>query len=102
MIKNKLSIREWDWVGFSTYVAKHIRNYTVPQYGDAPDDQIESWSAAECVRSIGKRVARFGSNARGRAETLRDLVKICHEAQLAFDKMKPTQAEVDAILEGRK
>lgn len=102
MAENKMSIREWDWTGFATYVTQHIRNYTVPQYGDVPNDQIESWSAEECVRAIGKRVARFGSNARGRIETLRDLVKIAHEAQLAFDKMKPTNEEVAAIKGGTR
>jgi len=96
------SIREWDWWRFSTIVAKHIANYTIPQYGDAPDDQIEGWTHEECVRAIGKRAARHSSNARGRIETLRDLVKIAHEAQLAFDKMRPYLDELLSIERGTR
>ena len=36
--------RTKDWNEFAAKVADHIENYTVPQYGDAPNDNVESWS----------------------------------------------------------
>lgn len=65
----------------------HIEKYTVPQYGDAPDDNVETWTAADCVRAIEKYVKRFGKNAREGQEHL-DMMKIAHFAQLAANKIR--------------
>lgn len=75
------------WNDFAAKVADHITNYTVPQYGDAPNDNVESWSAADCIAQVQKYAARFGTNQRAGQEEL-DLMKIAHYAQLAHDKLK--------------
>lgn len=79
--------RTKDWNEFATKVADHIENYTVPQYGDAPNDNVESWSAQDCIAQVQKYAARFGTNQRAGQEEL-DLMKIAHYAQLAMGKMK--------------
>lgn len=81
------SVRGIEWLAFAIEVLRHIENYTVPQYGDAPDDQIHSWTDAQCVAQIGKYAARFGRNARYNQEKL-DLLKIAHYACLAFNKLE--------------
>lgn len=79
--------RTKDWNEFAEKVADHIENYTVPQYGDAPNDNVESWSAQDCIAQVQKYAARFGTNQRAGQEEL-DLMKIAHYAQLAAGKMK--------------
>lgn len=79
--------RTKDWNAFAAKVADHIENYTVPQYGDAPNDNVESWSAADCIAQVQKYAARFGTNQRAGQEEL-DLMKIAHYAQLAMGKLK--------------
>ncbi|MEI6125367.1 MAG: hypothetical protein WCQ99_02330 [Pseudomonadota bacterium] len=86
-VKN-LSRRGAEFVGFFYKVLTHIETYTVPQYGDEPHDQVEAWSAEDCVKAIAKYCARFGSNARGEKEQQRDLLKIAHYAGLAYKKME--------------
>jgi hypothetical protein len=95
------SKRGIDFINFSHTVLSHIEHYTVPQYGDKPDDQVESWAPEQCIDSIKRYVNRFGTNRRGRIETLRDIVKIAHFAQLIFDKMEPTWNERVNIEEGK-
>lgn len=93
--------REDNFREFATIVGDHISNYTVPQYGDAPNDQIEQWDRDQCMDSIKRYCNRFATNRRGRTETLRDMAKIAHLASIIFEKLNPTEDEVDAIREGR-
>lgn len=86
---------------FASVVKNHIKNYTIPQYGDSPTDEVESWTAEQCVLAIQKYTRRFPENQRGRLEQLRDMVKIAHFACLAFDKMKPADEEVIKIANGK-
>ena len=79
--------RTKDWNEFAAKVADHIESYTVPQYGDAPNDNVESWSAQDCIAQVQKYAARFGNNQRTGQEEL-DLMKIAHYAQLAAGKLK--------------
>jgi len=81
------STRGQEWLSFAMRVADHIENYTVKQYGDKPDDQIENWTPEQCVMQIGKYVARFGSNQRGEEEKTLDMKKIAHYAQLVHSKL---------------
>lgn len=85
VIEPQMSKRGEEWVAFSAKVLAHIEDYTVPQYGDAPNDSITTWSDAACVEQIGKYAARYGKNARDGQEQL-DLLKIAHYACLAFHK----------------
>lgn len=79
-----------DWKRFSRFVEAHIVNYTIPQYqsSDDEEDQINIWTSEDCVRAIRRYCARFGKSARGNDEALRDMLKIAHYAQFAFDKMR--------------
>ena len=86
--KNGSSMREHMWVIFATVVGSHLREYAVPQYGDAPDDQLYAWNADQCIKQIGKYIARMDSNARGEQEKLTDLLKIAHYASVAWMKLR--------------
>lgn len=79
-------MRLWMWEYFSLLVNKHVTDYTVPQYGDYPTDNITSWSAEDCITQIKKYAARLSTNARGEEESLRDLLKIAHYCSLAYLK----------------
>ena len=85
---NGSSFREHMWVIFATVVGAHLREYVVPQYGDAPDDQLYTWSADQCIKQMGKYMARMDSNARGEQEKLTDLLKIAHYASVAWLKLR--------------
>lgn len=76
-----------NWVRFSSMVLGHINDYVVPQYGDEPDDLVSGYTAEECVKQCEKYANRFSRNSRP-AERRRDLLKIAHYAQRAYDKMK--------------
>lgn len=85
-----LGNRTKDWLEFSDKVAGHIEDYTIPQYGDRPNDLAEQWKPEDCIANIKRYAARFGSNSRAGQEKL-DLLKIAHYAQLAYLKLE--QAE---------
>ena len=43
-----------EWKEFSEQVLTHIDTYTVPQYGDKGEDQIDEWSIESCLLAIKK------------------------------------------------
>lgn len=90
--------RTKDWNEFAAKVADHIENYTVPQYGDAPNDNVEAWSAQDCIAQVQKYAARFGTNQRVGQEQL-DLMKIAHYAQLAMDKQNRKPFGMETAIE---
>lgn len=90
------------WENFADIVYDHVENYSVPQYGPNIEENSDVASAEDCRKYIAKYLRRAGSERRGRIEELRDLVKIAHFAQFAFDMMKPTDDEIAAIMEGRR
>jgi len=98
---HKWSTREVEFYHFSMVVQGHIDRYTIPQYGDAPTDQVEEWTPSQCMDSVKRYASRINSNARGRLETLRDMAKIAHFAAMAFYKLKPTAVEIIKVKEGR-
>jgi len=75
-----MSNRGNQWVEFSKEVLCHIDDYTVPQYGDMPDDQVEEFTLADFKTNLKKYMNRIGSNARGNDEAVRDAFKIAHYA----------------------
>lgn len=96
LVATPVSTRCKEWNLFADKVAAHIEQYTVPQYGDAPNDQVENWTAEECLQQLNRYLARTQSNQRGEAETKRDFYKMAHYLQLAFSKCydcKPQPAE---------
>ncbi len=89
--------RPGDWKRFSEQIVKHIDLYTIPQYQDenAEKDQVGAWTSKECIDSMQRYINRFGKNARGSKEALRDMLKLAHYAQLAYDKLKAELGEGD-------
>jgi len=76
-----------EWRTFSREVRQHIEDYTVPQWGDKPDDQLSTdWTEADCMLAIKKYANRAGKNSRGPVEDQRDLLKIAHYACVAWHK----------------
>ena len=86
-----------DWRKFSVQIERHIREYTIPQYQDEDEqsDQVGAWTSAECVTSMRRYINRYGANRRGKTEALRDMLKLAHYAQLAYDKLKDELGEAD-------
>jgi hypothetical protein len=82
---SEMSERERQWHEFSEVVAKHLREYTVPQYGDAPDDVIAGYSVEDCVANMKRYIKRYGSQSRQGQQEL-DFMKIAHYAQCAWEK----------------
>lgn len=80
------SLRAKDYALFSEKAISHIDEYTVPQYGDKPDDNVETWTAEDCFKQIDKYLKRRNSSQR-KGEKKLDVIKIAHYLQLAFDKM---------------
>lgn len=58
----------------------HIENYTVPQYGDYPNDQLTGWKIDDFRTTLARYTNRIGSNARGSGEAMRDCLKMMHYA----------------------
>lgn len=81
-----MSNRLNQWHVFSKLVDYHISTYTVPQYGDYPDDQASSFTEEEIISQFKRYVNRLSSNARGPEEAQRDLYKIAHYAALLHFK----------------
>lgn len=86
-----------DWRKFSNQEELHIEQYTRKQYEseDHDSDQVGIWTAAECNEAIKRYTNRFGRNARGPKEALRDCLKIAHYAQFMYDKLKKESGEPD-------
>ena len=83
-----LSKRGEEWLEFATEVGHHIETYTVPQYGDMPDDQMTTASIADIKHNIMRYMNRLGSNARGERESILDLIKVAHYACIAANKLR--------------
>jgi hypothetical protein len=64
-----------------TKVIPHIEDYTVPQYGDKPNDNVESWTAEMCFKTCEKYFKRHGNNQREGQDIL-DAIKMVHWLQL--------------------
>lgn len=82
-----MSKRGDQWLFFAEDVHKHIETYTVSQYGDSPDDQVEHYSADDCVKQAMKYLHRHGKNSRPGQEVL-DMMKAAHYCQLAAQKIE--------------
>lgn len=75
-----------EWAIFAHHVLRHVDHYTVHQYGDGPDDNVETWTEADIKRALERYIRRMGQNARGDVEAERDLLKIAHYAGIAWSK----------------
>lgn len=68
------------WKDFNEMVEEHIEVYTVPQYGDYPEDQMSDFSQEEIVMNMKRYLNRVDSNQRGAEDGLRDCLKLAHYA----------------------
>ena len=69
------------WREFADAVEDHIANYTIPQYGDWPDDQMSTFTDEDIKTAIARYENRRGKGARGIYEEMRDCLKIAHYYQ---------------------
>ena len=83
-----MSKRGGQWVVFSSDVLSHIELYTVPQYGDWPDDQAESFTQDDIAVQLRRYVNRIGRGSRGTKEAIRDAYKIAHYACLLHARIE--------------
>jgi hypothetical protein len=83
------SNRQLEWYDFALKVEEHVANYTVPQYGDYPTDQIATeFTIEDCFKHIQRYVNRnLRQNCR-KDEIHRDLLKIAHYACVIAGKME--------------
>jgi hypothetical protein len=86
LLAKPLSMRCKEWNNFSRIVAQHIEGYTIPQYGDAPDDQASKFTEHDIAVNMQRYVNRLESNARGPEEAQRDLLKIAHYCAMLYFK----------------
>lgn len=75
-----MKTKQEEWSDFSTEVEDHIVNYVLPQYGDYPDEAIDSWALIHVKSELEKYVKRIGTALRGKKEAERDALKIAHYA----------------------
>lgn len=81
------SARAMAFVAFSETMITFIDTYAVPQYGDAPDDLVENWSAEQCLNQVEKYIKRRNTSRRPDEKKL-DILKAVHYLQLAAEKME--------------
>lgn len=77
-------VEEWD--RFSSLVRNHIEKYTIPQYGDVPNDQLSEYRPIDCLQQVSKYIHRHFTNQRGDVEKQRDLFKMAHYICVTFFK----------------
>ena len=94
----KPSVRAIQWKDFCFEVESHIEKYTVPQYGDAGEDNVTSWTAEDCLKQVEKYYKRRGKNSRAGQDKL-DLLKMAHYIQMAWTKSLHTQSEPPVLSE---
>lgn len=79
------------WQDFAKEVGDHIETYTVPQYGDYPNDQLTEWSLDDIKTSLKRYVNRMGNNQRGEKDQLLDFLKIANYACAAWHKFNKSE-----------
>ena len=97
---DQISYREVEWNTFAELVRQHVAEYTVPQYGDYPEDQLTDFTVHDCMLQIKRYANRAGRNSRHNVdEETRDCIKIAHYACAAFAKLAKEQLDEDNCCE---
>ena len=81
------------WREFASAVEAHIRDYTIPQYGDYPHEQMSTFTDEDIKTSIARYENRRGKGARGIEEEMRDCLKIAHYCQCLYKREAPRVEE---------
>ena len=88
------------WLDFNEQMQRHIMKYTLAQYGNPEgNEQVDSFTVEDCWREIQRYYNRRRSSVRGPVEQLRDLLKVAHYAQFAYDKLRAELGESDVYAE---
>ena len=104
---NKQYGRVDEWDDFAKIVREHIASYAVDQYKDMnldnPDDgdQVQGFTIEQIQSQLIRYVKRMCSGARGRTESLRDLLKIAHYAAMTWGKYTRNEVSIDEPLEAQ-
>lgn len=77
-----------EWYNFADNVSEHINNYTIPQYGDYPNDLLTSTSNECIVHDMKRYLNRFGKGQRGCKEAMRDMLKIAQYAGVLYNRLQ--------------
>ena len=88
--------RGTEWASFALEVLDHIENYTVPQYGDAGEDQIDDWPIGACLLAMIKYAKRSGNNIRLNQDKI-DMLKIAHYACFVYNKLKEEDDDLQEL-----
>lgn len=80
------SVRAQEWDIFVPRVRYHIDHYTVPQYGDFPNDPVTNFTIADYKTNMLRYCNRIGTGMRGKAEEQRDCLKLAHYACMLYFK----------------
>lgn len=70
------------WLDFCKAVENHIECYTVPQYGNYPEDPVTAMSKEIIESNINRYRNRVRTNQRGIVDSIRDCYKIGHYLQI--------------------
>lgn len=84
------------WKHFDEQMQRHIETYTLEQYGNPEgQEQVDGFTVSDCWTNMERYFNRRRANTRGNREKLRDLIKLAHYAQLAYDKLRAELGEPD-------
>lgn len=84
---NTTTNRGKQFAEFAADVVIHVDEYTIPQYGDSPDDMVETWTAEHVRNQMQKYLKRMDGNGRGSDDNLLSCLKIAHYAAILRDKL---------------
>lgn len=75
-----------DVKSFCEQLLHHVEHYTIPQYGDYPDDYLSRMTVTDCMKHIQKYVIRNdrGKVNGGAPRQCQDMLKIAHYAAHAY------------------
>lgn len=95
-VLNPTTHRGTEWCKFALKVLNHCESYTVPQYGDKPNDQAETFTPGDCAKHCARYSNRFGQNSR-EGQDLLDPIKVAHYSCLWEAKLQEelSKAEED-------
>ena len=78
--EDSMSNRLNQWKSFNRRMEDHIEVYTVPQYGDYPNDQMTTFTPEEIQMNMKRYLNRVGRDQRGIENSLMDCLKLAHYA----------------------
>jgi len=91
------------WDQFDQQLRRHILRYTLAQYGNPEgNEQVDSFTVEDCWREIQRYYHRRKATVRGTKEQLRDLLKVAHYAQFAYDKLRAELGENNVYPDGER